>query len=135
MDVNLRHNEYFVQDEAWYKADKEYGEFLKEMEGKSVVLLEFGVGFNTPGIIRYPFEKMTCQNSNAILIRFNREYPMGIPENAGKTISFDEDILQVVQYLRNIKCLSQNDYETDVNREKDKSRFKVHFGKKNIWKI
>lgn len=101
MDVNLRHNEYFIQDKSWYDADKRYGKFLAESEGKNIVFLEFGVGFNTPGIIRYPFEKMTYQNLNAILIRFNLDYPLGMKENMDRTISFDEDIMQVVQYLKN----------------------------------
>lgn len=99
MDVNLRHNAFFVQDEEWYKADKRYGKFLDESEGKNIVYLELGVGFNTPGIIRYPFEQMTYRNPNAMLIRFNRDYPLGVPENTKRTISFDEDITQVIQYL------------------------------------
>lgn len=73
------------------------------MEVKAVIFLEFGVGYNAPGIIRYHFENMTYQNSKSALIRFNKDYPMGASENEEKTISFDEDILQVVQYLRNIK--------------------------------
>lgn len=100
MDINIRHNDYFVQDEAWYKAYNRYEEFIHESTGKDVVYLEFGVGFNTPGIIRYPFEQMTYQNPSATLIRFNRDYPYGIKENAGRTVSFDEDILRVVQYMK-----------------------------------
>lgn len=99
MDVNLRHNAYFVQDEEWYKADKRYRKFLDESEGKKVVYLEFGVGFNTPGIIRYPFEQMTYKNPNATLIRYNKEYPLGSAEIVKRTISFDEDIMQIVQCL------------------------------------
>jgi len=100
MDVNIHHNDYFVQDEAWYEAYKQYEEFLHESTGKDVVYLELGVGFNTPGIIRHPFEKMTYQNPSASLIRFNRDYPYGIAENAERTVSFDEDILRIVQYIK-----------------------------------
>lgn len=100
MDVNLRHNDFFVQDDEWYNADKRYEQFLKESEGKNVVYLEFGVGFNTPGIIRYPFEQMTHKNPNATLIRFNRDYPLGMLENVKKIISFDEDILLMIQSIK-----------------------------------
>jgi NAD-dependent SIR2 family protein deacetylase len=99
MDVNLRHNQYFVQDQAWYAAEKRYESFIKESQGEKLTLLEFGVGFNTPGIIRYPFENMTYQNHKAMLIRFNRDYPLGAKENAEKTISFSEDIGQIVETL------------------------------------
>lgn len=99
MDVNLRHNQYFVQDAAWYTAEKRYKEFLEGSQGKKLALLEFGVGFNTPGIIRYPFENITYANQQATLIRFNRDYPLGPTENAGRTISFDEAIDTVVKVL------------------------------------
>jgi len=62
MDVNVRKDKYFIQDEAWDKACSNYKSFLKEIEGKKVVFMELGVGFNTPGIIRYPFEQMTYSN-------------------------------------------------------------------------
>lgn len=96
MDINLRHNDMFVEDEKWFKAKKRYTDFLQKSNGKSIVFLELGVGFNTPGIIRYPFEKLTYQNPNATLIRFNKDYPSGTNENVTKTISFDEDIASVV---------------------------------------
>jgi NAD-dependent SIR2 family protein deacetylase len=99
MDVNLRKDEYLVQDEAWYKARDNYNSFVEKTQGKKVVFMELGVGFNTPGIIRYPFERMTYQNPNASLIRLNRDYPDGVSENKFKTISFDEDMMEVISDL------------------------------------
>ena len=71
--MNLRKDAYFVQDENWYKQDKRYSEFLDRNKNKSVLLLEFGVGFNTPGIIRFPFEQMILENKNWTLVRFNKD--------------------------------------------------------------
>ncbi|MDN5316462.1 MAG: hypothetical protein PWR08_586 [Thermoanaerobacterium sp.] len=96
MDVNLRKDKYFVQDEAWYKACDRYNAFVNEIQGKQVVLMELGVGFNTPSIIRYPFEMMAYQNPNATLIRLNRDHPEGIIENKFKTIAFNEDMMEVI---------------------------------------
>ncbi|MDF2856639.1 MAG: Sir2 silent information regulator family NAD-dependent deacetylase [Neobacillus sp.] len=110
MDVNLRHNDFFVQDDEWYNADKRYEQFLKESEGKNVVYLEFGVGFNTPGIIRYPFEQMTNKNPNATLIRFNKDYPIGMLENENKIISFDEDILLMIQCIKSIEMKENREH-------------------------
>ena len=42
---------------------------LYRSKGKNVVLLEIGVGFNTPGIIRFPFEQMTTDSEKTTLIR------------------------------------------------------------------
>ena len=73
MEVNLRKDAYFVQDDLWYEQNKKYEQFLNENRDKNVLLLEFGVGFNTPGIIRFPFEKMVSENKNWRLIRFNKD--------------------------------------------------------------
>ena len=73
MDVNLRKDEYFVQDDLWYKQANAYREFLEKEKDKKVALLEFGVGFNTPTIIRIPFEQMIVRNKNWTLIRFNKD--------------------------------------------------------------
>lgn len=48
MEVNLRCDGYFVEDEAWMRACGRYEEFLRENKGRSVVYLELGVGMNTP---------------------------------------------------------------------------------------
>ena len=96
MDPNLRINEYFVQDAKWYELNKSYNEFLKESDGKKIVYLELGIGFNTPGIIRYPFERWTYHNEKATLIRLNIDHPEGIKENEDKTIAFTENMQEVV---------------------------------------
>ena len=80
MDLNLRKDSYFVEDAKWHEMNKNYYDFLDNIDGK-FVFLEIGVGFNTPGIIRYPFEQMTYSNSEATLIRLNLDYPQAIPEN------------------------------------------------------
>ena len=92
MDVNLRHNEYFVQDEAWHRAAAAYEVFLDTTAGSRLVCLELGVGFNTPGIIRYPFERMLRQNIQSTLIRLNRNDLQGFPGNESRTIGFAEDM-------------------------------------------
>ena len=55
--MNLRCDNYFVEDEAWHEAADRYADFLEQNKDKKVVLLELGVGFNTPIIIRFPFER------------------------------------------------------------------------------
>lgn len=45
-----------------------------EQHGKSrLVLLELDVGFNTPGIIRFSFERMASEYPHTALLRFNRQ--------------------------------------------------------------
>ncbi len=99
MEVNLRKDSNFVQDCNWYSAEANYRNFLSGTEGKSTVFLELGVGFNTPGIIRYPFEAMVHNNPDALLIRLNKDHLNGMPDNHGSTISFNEDMHDVINDL------------------------------------
>lgn len=100
MEMNLRKDAFFVQDENWYKQSRNYEAFLEKLEDKKVVLLEVGVGFNTPGIIRFPFEQMVFQSQNTCLIRINKDYPQTMLDIQSKTISFGEDVNQIIEDLR-----------------------------------
>ena len=100
MDMNLRKDANFVQDENWYRQSRKYEDFLSRSKGKNVVLLEIGVGFNTPGIIRFPFERMTAISEKTTLIRINKDYPNPMLEIKNKTISFDEDTNKIIEDLK-----------------------------------
>lgn len=101
MAVNVRYNEYFVQDNHWHEAYNRYQDFLNaSMEG-STTFLEIGVGFSTPEIIRYQFEQLVCDNNNATLIRLNKDFPKSSIRDKDRTICFNEDIFKVLQNVNN----------------------------------
>lgn len=92
MEMNLRSDQYFVEDEAWHEAEKRFGEYLSECEDKKTVLLELGVGFNTPTIIRFPFEKLMREHQNMSLIRLNLDEAV-VPEAFGeRAVGINEDM-------------------------------------------
>ena len=97
MDVNLRKDGYFVEDDYWFKQSDRYIDFLKKIKDKKVALIEIGVGFNTPGIIRFPFEQLVKDNDNYSLIRINREYPGSTNDLGDRFISFDEDVNDIIE--------------------------------------
>ncbi len=99
MEVNIRMDEHFVQDEAWYAAAERYEDFCSGVRGRRTLLLELGVGYNTPGIIRFPFERLAYENKNVFLVRMNRDFPEALPQNAKSTLSFREDIGAVLKAL------------------------------------
>ena len=49
--------------------------------------------------IRFPFEQMPYQHIKTTLIRMNTDYPMARQEIKNKTISFDENINQILKGL------------------------------------
>lgn len=101
MDVHVRKNQFFVQDDAWHKAAQRYEEFIATFAEKgNVVLIELGIGYNTPAIIRFPFERIVYNNPCATLIRLNSEYPHGPAETALQTIAFTENMDTVISKLK-----------------------------------
>lgn len=106
MEINVRKDEHFVQDRSWYEAQARYEAFLEKSLNARTVYLELGVGFNTPGIIRIPFEKMTHANEKARLVRVNRDAPECAKENAHKSTLFDEDMARVIGDLIKKETLS-----------------------------
>ncbi len=101
MDMNLRKDNYFVQDEEWYKAEQRFSDFLTEAIDKKLVLLELGVGFNTPMIIKYPFRNLTKLNKsvNYICINLDEEpVPADISE---RSLMITGDISTVLQDVLN----------------------------------
>lgn len=99
MEMNLRKDAYFVQDDTWYKQNNKYEDILNKNQNKKVLLLEFGVGFNTPGIIRIPFEQMTLENRDWKLVRFNKDYCGSFVDLGNKMVPVNEDIGEVVEEL------------------------------------
>lgn len=115
MTMHLRCDGYFVEDEHWHEAANRYGDFVNGMDGKRGVLLELGVGFNTPTIIRFPFEQMVRENSHLSLIRLNLEEAV-IPESFGeRAIGIHADMARAVTdlcYELGMKAGAKNDFES-----------------------
>ena len=83
MTMNLRVDDCFVQDDDWYAAEERFSRFLSRALDCRLVLLELGVGFNTPTIIRFPFEKLCREHENVSLIRLNRSKAI-VPASLGR---------------------------------------------------
>lgn len=90
--MNLRCDDTFVQDEGWYAARQRYEDFRKAHERSKILLLELGVGFNTPGIIKLPFWRMTAENPKAIYACLNLGEAFCPDEIRGQSICMDCDV-------------------------------------------
>lgn len=97
MEMNLRKDANFVQDENWYKQADKYDKFLDDAKNKNLVLLELGVGFNTPGIIRIPFEQMVFQNKNWNLVRVNKNNSFTYLDLEENAILIEGDMNKVME--------------------------------------
>lgn len=97
MTINLRCDDKFVEDEGWHKANERYENFLKENKDKKILLLELGVGGNTPVIIKYPFWRITLMNENATYACINLGESVCPEDIENRSICVDEDISKVIK--------------------------------------
>lgn len=95
---NLRADNSFVEAPNLLNME-EYQQFILENSSNKLVFMELGVGFNTPVIIRYPFESMTNEFVNTHLIRINKTQSEVPKEIAHKSISICECLSKVTNDL------------------------------------
>lgn len=99
MTMNLRADASFVQDEGWDVHAGYYEKFLDTHKDSKILFLELGVGYNTPGIIKYPFWQMTAENKNAEYICINKGEGSVPMEIKSRSLEIDSDIYSVVNEL------------------------------------
>lgn len=76
-----------------------YTYWLSATLNKRVVILELGVGFQTPTVIRWPFEKTASINNKAHLYRIHGSFSQLSETVKGKADSISENSLE---FLRNL---------------------------------
>lgn len=100
MVMNLRCDDAFVEDAGWHAARARYEAFLRSHQEGRVLYWELGVGGNTPGVIKYPFWRMTAANPAAVYACVNlgaAESPAAIKS---RSLCIDADIGAVLRRLR-----------------------------------
>lgn len=96
---NLRCDATFVEEpHLWNRED--YRRFADGCRDQDTLLLELGVGYNTPVIIRYPFEEMALRCPRSALVRVNTACADTPAELCGRGVPLREDIKQVLSDLR-----------------------------------
>lgn len=100
MAMYLRCDHTFVQDAGWYAAQQRYTEFVRRYAGARLLLLEIGVGMNTPSIIKYPFWQMAANNANAVYACINSTQAYCPQELARQSICLQWDASKALAMLR-----------------------------------
>ncbi|MCC8042497.1 MAG: Sir2 silent information regulator family NAD-dependent deacetylase [Oscillospiraceae bacterium] len=97
--MNLRCDDTFVEDEGWHRAAERYSEFIRRHRNLHILFLELGVGMNTPVIIKYPFWKMTAENTKAVYACMNYGEVYAPDEIKSRSILINEDIGKALTQL------------------------------------
>lgn len=96
LTMNLRSDNRFVEDEGWHRAAGRYEDFLRTRKKLQLLFLELGVGYNTPGIIKYPFWQMTAANPKAVYACVNYGDAACPDEIRAQSVCINEDIGKVL---------------------------------------
>ena len=96
MSMNLRADDTFVEDTGWHHAAERYEEFLQSHRNQKVLFLELAVGYNTPGIIKYSFWRMTHDWPDAIYACLNDGEAYAPDEIKRKSICVNGDIGEIL---------------------------------------
>lgn len=99
MRVNLRIDQFFVQDDGWESAANRYKEFLENYLGTKIVFWEIGIGNNTPSIIKYPFQEMTRATNQSTYIVCNQQAQRIPDELMDKTIILQGNIVETIREI------------------------------------
>lgn len=99
LTMNLRSDDKFVENEGWHKAALRYNDFMRRHKKLHILLLELGVGYNTPSIIKYPFWGITAQNPKAIYACINYGEAVCPTEIEKQAICINGDIGETLQIL------------------------------------
>jgi hypothetical protein len=105
----VRGGNWFIES-AFDEQRHRYRDFLHRVVDKQdniVTIIEIGVGFNTPSVLRWPMDQLVSEHKNVRLIRINMHAP-DVPVHAKKekrAIGFDGDAATVIRQLKDMAIL------------------------------
>lgn len=99
LTMNLRSDATFVEDEGWHRAVERYENFLRTRNNMKILFLELGVGYNTPGIIKYPFWQMTARNPKSMYACLNYDEAFAPDEIRKQSVCISGDIGEILFQL------------------------------------
>lgn len=86
-------------DAPYQEKNEAYFRFINGSAHNRLAVLELGVGYTMPELIRFPFEQIVMNHKHARLIRINTQHPLCVEENRHKAICVGADIAQVMPQL------------------------------------
>lgn len=91
-------------EEGYLPQWNRYMQWLSGTLNKKLLILELGVGFKNPGVIRFPFEKTAFFNKKARMYRVNQTFSQITEELQGKAVAVPENSVKWIRALCNQEC-------------------------------
>ena len=94
--MNIVKTEGYLE-EGYLPSWERYRTWLSCTLNKKLCILELGVGFQYPSVIRWPFEKTAFLNQKASFVRVNSKFFQISEELKGKAISIPQNPLLLLR--------------------------------------
>lgn len=91
--LNIVKNKPYNEN-GYLKQWEGYTGWLQKTINRNIFILELGEGFETPTVIRWPFEKIAFINQKAVFARVNSRLPQISEEIKERAFSVNEDSMQ-----------------------------------------
>lgn len=90
-----------VEQEGYLESDylskwERYKKWLTGTLNRKLCVLELGVGFAFPQVIRWPFERTAYYNKKAVFVRVHSRFPQTEAELAGKAVSIAQSPVELL---------------------------------------
>ena len=95
---NVREDATFVEA-PYADGGQRCVDWIRSAADRPLLILEIGAGFNTPGVVRWPLERLAVRHPLARFVRINREYPAIPPELGDRGIGVGGDAGDTLQML------------------------------------
>jgi NAD-dependent SIR2 family protein deacetylase len=95
---NVREDATFVETPYSEQAER-CVEWIRSAMNSPLLILELGAGFNTPGVVRFPLERLGGRHEDSRFVRINRDHPDIPPQLDGRGVGIRGDAGEVVASL------------------------------------
>lgn len=93
--MNVRAGYWFIE-EPYQEQGRRFTQWVNSTTDRSLLIIEVGVGFNTPGVIRVPMERIVYTHPQAHLVRINLNYPQVSSPIVDKSVSLQGGAMAMI---------------------------------------
>ena len=97
--MNVRAGHWFITEPYTAQA-KQFESWMSRARQYRLLIVELGAGFNTPGVIRWPIERIVYTHPRAHLVRVNLQFPQVPSEIAKRSIPLQGRAMEAISALR-----------------------------------
>jgi NAD-dependent SIR2 family protein deacetylase len=119
--MNVRAGNWFITEPYSAQAEQ-FESWISRARQHSLLIVELGVGFNTPGVIRWPIERIVYTHPRSHLVRVNLQFPQVPSEIVERSIPLQGRTIEAISAMRQEMIATRDTLSEEIPRHKCKDR-------------